>query len=382
MARGQIIVRDLTDGINAPAIAQSNENHTFTADADGSVMSLTGFTSHLTVRIGNTVYEYDGTTTTPSANHFGIGAIISFTGSPDLTLTPTEATVGGVPGATLTLTDSNTSTTGFVDSGGPVETVATLLVYVDGFTMPFTRTVSFSKAIGGNAPVVTVDANTQLIEYAFGSASPRQPTSTFVIDANSENIDTGSFVWSYRIAGTTATPTVLDPENLPTGITITPSDVAMDIDDLLTVTHQAYQNLATTNNGVQFIATREMRRDSHSIYKNRDAAPATGLRVDIFSGPGEYRNNISANDTVLEAILAVGGVDQTGTDWTSGLAGQFQWRRNGVNLTTSDFSVAQQAGEGPTNFRIRINAGDITNGSQDRFDCTVSDSTILTTFSS
>ena len=154
----------------------------------------------------------------------------------------------------------------------------------------------------------------------------------------------------------------------------------MDIDDLLTVTHQAYQNLATTNNGVQFIATREMRRDSHSIYKNRDAAPATNLRIDIASGPGEYRNNIAANDTVLDATISVGGVDQTGATWTTGLAGQFQWRRNGINLTTSDFSVAQQTGEGPTNYRIRINAGDITDGSSDRFDCTISDSTILSTF--
>ena len=380
MARGQIIVRDLTDGINAPAIAQSNENHTFTADADGSIMSLTGFSSHLTVRIGNSIYTYAGRTTTPGANQFGIGVTIAFTGSPDLVLTPTAATVGGVAGATLALTDGNTATTGFVDSGGPVETVATILVYVNGFTNPFTRTVSFSKAIGGNAPVVTVDANTQLIEYAFGSTNPRQPTSTFVIDANSENIETGQFQWSYRTAGTTATPTPLDPENLPAGIELSNSDSAVDVDDLLTVTHQAYQNLATTNNGVQFIATREMRRDSHSIYKNRDAAPATGLRVDIFSGPGEYRNNIAANDTVLEAVISVGGVDQTGNTWTTGLAGNFQWRKNGVNLTTGTLSITQQAGEGPTNYRIRINAGDITNGSQDRFDCTVSDSTILNTF--
>ena len=256
-----------------------------------------------------------------------------------------------------------------------------MLIYVNGFTNAFTRTVSFSKAIGGNAPVVTVDSNAQLIEYAFGSTNPRQPTSTFIIDANSENIDTGQFAWSYRIAGTTATPTVLNPASLPTGITITDSD-SNDLNDILTVTHQAYQNLATTNNGVQFIATREMRRDSHSIYKNRDAAPATALRIDIVSGPGEYRNNLVGTDTVLEAVISVGGTDQTGTEWTTGLSGNFQWRKNGVNLTTGNLSRTQQAGEGPTNYRIRINAGDITNGSQDRFDCTVSDSTILTTFTS
>ena len=130
------------------------------------------------------------------------------------------------------------------------------------------------------------------------------------------------------------------------------------------------------------LGAREMRSDSHSIYKNRDAAPATALRIDIVSGPGEYRNNIEGTDTILEAVISVGGVDQTSNDWTTGLAGQFQWRKNGVAVTSGNLSEPQQGDEGATNYRIRINAGDITDGSSDRFDCTVSDSTIITTFTS
>ena len=378
MARAQIIVRDFTDGINAPAISLQNDNHTFTADADGSIMTTAGWddSNHVNVRIGNTVYAYGGTGANPAANQFTISNITYSSGA-GFSVAFAASTVDNVAGARGTIADG-AGTTGFFDSGDATSQAnaeVTLTIRINGFTSPFTRTFSFSKARGGDAPIVRLYTNTQVVPVDFGTNTPKVGGAIITMTAVSTNIDSGAFTWGYRAVGTTGSYIPLT-DSL-TGVTVGGTD-----SNTLTMTHTAFAGFATSSaNGIEVRATRMAVFDSETVDKNIDAAPATGLQVRIVSGPAEYRNNLVGTDTVLEASVQVAGITQEGASFTTGLAGSYQWIKNGVNLTTGTLTRTQQSGEGPQNYRIRINSTDISDGGQDVIECTISDATLLSTYS-
>jgi len=372
MARAQIIVRDFTDGINAPTISIENDNHTFTAEANGEIVDFSSFDNYnsVSVRLGNQLYSMQGTGTTPSANGFTISNV-AFSSGANFTLAYAAAANGTAVG---TLANPS-GTTGFFDSGtatGQNAATITLTIYINGFTAPFSRTISLSKAIGGSAPMVRLYANQQLVPFNFGVNVPTVGTSTVQLTAVSTNIESGNFTWAYRQTGTTGSMIALT--GAETGITVSGTN-----NSLLTFTHTAFATLlgGLTSSGIEFRATRSSVYDSETIDRNAGAAPAISLTIRIISGPAEYRNNITGTDTVLEAAIAVGGLTQSNVAFGTGLAGQFQWEKGGANFTPS---ITQQSGEGATNYRIRINASDIADGSEELIEVNISDATVFSTF--
>ena len=57
---GNITIADLVDGVTGATIVFTNESHTFTADPDGEVSDLTGFSSDVAVYAGTTQFDFSG----------------------------------------------------------------------------------------------------------------------------------------------------------------------------------------------------------------------------------------------------------------------------------------------------------------------------------
>ena len=69
---GVTTVTDVRDGISAPVVVLSNENHTFVADSSGAVSDLTGFQSDVQVFLGQTTYT-STSDAIPTGTNFRIG---------------------------------------------------------------------------------------------------------------------------------------------------------------------------------------------------------------------------------------------------------------------------------------------------------------------
>jgi len=76
---GNITIADLVDGVTGATIVFTNESHTFTADPDGEVSDLTGFSSDVAVYAGTTQFDFV-TGSSPGTDEYAIGSITNVAG--------------------------------------------------------------------------------------------------------------------------------------------------------------------------------------------------------------------------------------------------------------------------------------------------------------
>ena len=108
---GGITITDVRDGVSAPVVLLSNENHSFMAEQNGVVAGgdLSGFSTEVQVWVG--VQEYTSTSNaTPAGAQFRIGTpTVSGANAANITVNVNRTT--GI----ITIVDAGTSTEGFVD---------------------------------------------------------------------------------------------------------------------------------------------------------------------------------------------------------------------------------------------------------------------------
>ena len=350
---GIATVSDVRDGISPPTIYLTNENHTFVASSAGVVADFSGFTTTAQVFVGSSQYTYAASS--PSGTQFTYGNPTVSSGA-DLDV---EISSGGV----ITISDAGTtSVTGFADAGGPTTATITIPVTVAGFTSAFSRVISLSKALGGSAPLVRVEANTQTVLY--NAAGAPTTTDNIVVSANEINFESaGVIAFTYR-SGATGAFTAL------TGAGITIDNTASP--ETATITPAAYNTLLGSNRTVTIRATRGTVYDQITIARINDGEAAITVIVSVTSGSLVLRSD--SDSVVLRADVYQGGTLQTpGADWT------YAWSKDTTALTsgnqTTMTGATQLAGEGHDQRSLRIEGDGITDGESSLFSVVVTDPT-------
>ena len=355
---GSVTVTDVRDGISAPTVLLSNENHTFVADAEGVIADFDSFSTTVTVFVGET--SYTATTGSPNANQF---RILSAVGTGDV---DTDITVAGV----VTLVDDDSPAAGSFQGGDTVnESQVTVTVEINGVTGNIARTVSLSKAIGGSAPIIRVEANTQTVSYDFvNDERDISRTANIVITATELNItESGNVVWTTSLDGA-AFGTAL--ANIADQITLS-SD---DNNNTLTITPAGWEVLIGSGEVLTFRATKGMASDRVSVSVLRDGSPAITVDIVIASGSQFLRTDTSTVD--LRADVLFGAETQTpGSDWT------YRWRKGTTILTPTN--IMSETGNANTGFEdqglaaasrtITVTGAGITDSESSQFSCEVVD---------
>jgi len=171
--------------------------------------------------------------------------------------------------ARITVGDAETSTTGFADGGSSSPDSGQIVIPIQvrhgSVTLMFNRILTFTKAKGGSAMVLTLIATEQIIPYDKTGAL-LEPSKQIIFDAGLENIPSsaGDVTWEYRL-----TPTA-SWTNVPgtTGITRGQSQ-----NTRLSVTRQALANLMTGGaRQISIRATLSNRQDIVSVARVQDGA--------------------------------------------------------------------------------------------------------------
>ena len=350
---GIATVSDVRDGISPPTIYLTNENHTFVATASGVVADLSGFSTSAQVFVGSSQYTY--VASSPSGTQFTYGNPTVSSGA-DLTVAVSGTGV-------ITITDAGTTNVdGFADAGGPTTATISIPVTVSGFTSAFSRVISLSKALGGSAPLVRVEANTQTVLYS--SAGAPATSDNIVVTANEINFESvGTVAFTYRSGATGAFAALSGA-----GITIDNSGTP----ETATITPAAYNTLLGSNRTVTIRATRGTVYDQITIARVNDGEAAITVVVSVTSGSLVLRSD--SDSVVLRADVYQGGTVQTpGADWT------YAWSKDGTALTSGNQATmtgaTQQSGEGFDQRSLRIEGDGITDGTSSLFSVAVTDPT-------
>ncbi len=365
---GVATISDVRDGVSPPTIYLTNENHTFPADADGSVSSFTGFTTAVQCFVGTTAYAYQAGSGATTGTNFRIG-------TPTVLPSGADITVSTDSSGNITVTDGDSVTSGFADGETHNEFTVTVPVTVGGFgTTTFNRVISFSKSIGGSAPIVRVTSNTQTVEYNQAGTVAR--TANIVVTADELNfIDTGDVTWEWR-SGSTGSFSAMSGASGVTLVTTTP--------ETATITPAGFNTFLAANRTVTIRARRggslatPTLYDQITIARVNDGEAAITVVINTTSG-----SNILKADT--DSVTLRADVYQAGTLLTPGGDWTYLWSKDGtaLNATTAGGTVTAGTGTGaiqPTGHgfdqRSLVIEGDgITDNASSLFSCTVTDPT-------
>ena len=350
---GNTTISDVRDGVSPPTIYLTNENHTFVADADGDVMDFSSFMSEVQVFVGTTQYTY--TAGTPTGSQFTIGA---------RTFVPANAFLNSNVDSSgvITISDQSGQVTGFAHGETVNTATLTVPVTVAGFGSTFNRVITFSKSIGGSAPIVRISSNTQTVEYDQNGVIAR--TDNIVITANEINFtDPGTVTFTYA-SGSGSFQTLAG-----SGITISTGDP-----ETATITPTAFNTLLGNNRTVTFRATRGTVFDQITVARVNDGESAVTVVIAVTSGSTVLRSDTDV--VVLRADVYRAGTLQTPV--TSGdQTWTYQWSKDGTDLTSANqeamTGISQQTGQGFNQRSLRIDGSGITDNGASLFACVVTE---------
>ena len=362
---GVTTISDVRDGVSPPTIYLTNENHTFVAGADGSVSDFSGFTTEAQVFVGTSEYNFQAGSGSTTGTNFRLG-------TPTVTPSTADITVTVSASGVITVSDGNTITTGFADGTTVNEFTVSVPVTVGGFgTTTFNRLISFSKSIGGTAPIIRVESNTQTVEYNQAGTVAR--TDNIVITANELNFtSTGNVTWEHR-AGASGAFAVTSGA----GITINTTDP-----ETLTITPAAYNTLLTTNRTVTFRARRGGTITAPELYDQitvarvNDGEAAITVIIQPTSGNTTLRSD-SDSVTIRADVYQAGTLLTPAGDW------DYTWFKDGTELTaanietmTGNANATYVSGGTATQSRSIIVEGDgVTDNGANLFSAQVEDPT-------
>ena len=348
---GGVTISDLTDGLAGASVILGNESFTFTASADGEITDLSAFSSSIQVFIGTSGSTFQNNTATPTAGNFSINETniaITPSGS-DLAVAVDDST--GV----ITVSDNGGVTTGFDDAGTTIDSVSIMLpvvVNVSGTVQTYNKIINLSKARGGSAKTISVITTRATMEYEFAVSTPKSTETNIGMTALFTNFLSGdaAATWSYApVTGSTLSFSA---------ITSTQGTVSGTNSDTLTITPTQFDTAVGNNSAVTYRATRDGRFDQVTVVRLQDAEGGLVVQIDTDDAL-VFKNNIGMAD--LHARLFRGSVEVT-----TGLT--YQWQKDGTNIVTT---VTQPVNHGATSARIRIDAGDITNGGSNNISCNI-----------
>lgn len=349
---GVATVSDVRDGISPPTIYLTNENHTFVATATGDVTDFTSFFTDVQVFVGTTQYSY--VASNPTGTQFTIGTPVVSVGD-NLNVAVSSA-------GRITVSDDGSQSTGFAHGDANNQAMVTIPVTVAGFTATFNRVISFSKSIGGSAPIIRISANTQTVEYDQNGAIAR--TANIVVSAQEENFnDPGTVTFTYR-RGATGNFVALSGTGITLNNSVSP--------ETATITPAAFNTLLGSERTVTIRATRGTVFDQITIARVNDGEAAITVVVTTTSG-----SNVLRSDT--EVVVLRADVYQSGTLLTPGNDWTYLWSKDGTALTSANqvamTGITQQAGEGFNQRSLRIQGDGITDNGSSLFSVTVTDPT-------
>ena len=359
---GVVTVTDVRDGETPPSVLLTNESHTFQATSEGVVADATGFECEANVFVGTDVYTYT-TNSSPTGSTFTIvgGSIAVQPAGHDLSVTVSATGV-------ITVSDTGSLSTGFLDADSVNNVTITVPVKIAGFAANVNKVITLSKSLGGFAPIIRIESNTQTVEYDQDGAVAR--TDDIVITANELNFDShANATWEYR-AGSSGSFAALTG----TGISITQSSGNAD-PEVATITPAGFNTLLGSNRTVTFRARRGGTTAAPTFYDQitlarvNDGAAAISVVVAVTSGSTILRSDSDA--VVLRADVYQSGTLLTPGSWT------YQWSKDGTNLTSANQSsltgATQGASEGYDQRSLRIEGDGITDNTAALFAVTVTE---------
>ena len=361
---GVVTVTDVRDGVTPPSVLLTNESHTFAATAGGIIVDMSGFSCEAQVYVGTDAYTYT-TNASPTGTTFTIvsGSIAVLPSNADLSVSVSST-------GEITVSDGGGSATGFDDDDTINNVTITIPVKIAGISANINKVITLSKSLGGSAPLVRIESNTQTVEYDQEGDIAR--TDNIVITANELNFnDHANATWEYR-AGSSGAFSALSG----TGISISQSS-SNDDPEVATITPAAFNTLVGSSN--RSITVRARRGgtstapqyyDQITIAKVFDGASAISVVISPTSGSTILRSDTDV--VVLRADVYKSGTLLTPGSWT------YSWSKDGTVLTSANQATltgaTQQTGEGYNQRSLRVEGDGITDNTASLFSVTVTES--------
>ena len=372
IAVGAITIADIADGGSPIAAFLTNENHTFAAGTDGTIVSaeLAVFTTLVSIFLGTTAGVFKSTAVTTAgadANKFSIGTITS---SAATWATTTNASTGAI-----TLTAAPTGTTNL----GTTLTVPVTVNDTSSSLKSITLVISLSKQIAGaGGQIVQMTANKQHFQYdEFAVLTPANQNNITLTMATQgatgaltaqKSIDGGTYTTLAVGTGSGQASSIdIDGLNANDNIVITPA------------------NFGTANTMTVRVSGVNDGSDSVSIVRIRDGVRgASSLFVAINSSDGTlFKNNSGSAKTITCEIWDQ--VDGSAVTHVGSSAGQrsvnFNWQRVDAGGSSADVFVASTSSrqvsasgvtaDGLGKSTLIIGPEDISDNSSTQFSCEV-----------
>ena len=372
IAVGAITIADIADGGSPIAAFLTNENHTFAAGTDGTIVSaeLAVFTTLVSIFLGTTAGVFKSTAVTTAgadANKFSIGTITS---SAATWATTTNASTGAI-----TLTAAPTGTTNL----GTTLTVPVTVNDTSSSLKSITLVISLSKQIAGaGGQIVQMTANKQHFQYdEFAVLTPANQNNITLTMATQgatgaltaqKSIDGGTYTTLAVGTGSGQASSIdIDGLNANDNIVITPA------------------NFGTANTMTVRVSGVNDGSDSVSIVRIRDGVRgASSLFVAINSSDGTlFKNNSGSAKTLTCEIWDQ--VDGSAVTHVGSSAGQrsvnFNWQRVDAGGSSADVFVASTSSrqvsasgvtaDGLGKSTLIIGPEDISDNSSTQFSCEV-----------
>jgi len=371
IAVGAITIADIADGGSPIAAFLTNENHTFAAGTDGTIVSaeLAVFTTLVSMFLGTTAGVFKSTTVTTAgadANKFSIGTITS-------TAATWATNINASTGA-ITLTAAPTGTSNL----GTTLTVPITVNDTSSSLKSVTLVISLSKQIAGaGGQIVQMTANKQHFQYdEFAVLSPAGQNNITLTMATQgatgaltaqKSIDGGTYT-TLAVGSGAGYASSIDIDGLGANdnIVITPANFGSS--NTMTV------RVSGVNDG----------SDSVSLVRIRDGVRgASSLFVAINSSDGTlFKNNSGSAKTITCEIWDQ--VDGSAVTHVGSTAGQrsvnFNWQRVDAGGTSADVFVTSGTrnvsatgvtADGLGAATLIIGPEDISDNSSTQFSCEV-----------
>ena len=353
---GQITVSDVRDGVSAPVVLLSNENHTFPADEAGAIVGdLTGFTTNVAVFVGTQAYTYTAAATT-AVNQF---RVVSLTASSGADLTATADASGNI---TVVDADS-TGIAGFVDTGSASATI-TVVISVNGITGNISRTITLAKSLGGSAPIVRLVTSSQTVNYD-GEGVLVTGQGNIVLTASYTDAE-GAPTWTSSSGG--AAFQALTGAGVTAGAA--PGNTVGSGTQTYTISPAAYNTLLGSNRFVTFRVVRGGASDQVTVARLDAGRNALTVEVTVIEGSQILRGD-TQTVRVRADVFQNGALLTPGGDWT------YAWSKDGTALSATNQAAqtgaTQQTNEGFNSQILRIEGDGIADNTASLFSVTVVD---------
>lgn len=293
-ARGVVTVTDIADGLPTISIIQTNENHSFTAASDGSVEASerTAFRNNIAVLVGDTQAGY--VTSTPTVNNtFTIGTL-SVTPSGDITPRLGTDSLSAILG-TGNIIQAAMVIDAIADDARDVQVRLPIIVRRLGVNVTLIAIVTFSKAIGGSAQSVQVEANRR--QFVFTSSAATTSTDEDIVLTATGDGNTGDFTWTRSVDAGTSEP-------VPAGQISGTNNNTVTIPDT---------DFASANN-ITYRASRGTAADRVSIFRINEIQPFY-IVPRVTSGALDLKNN-EGTVTIVADVYEGGNEISSYSGWT------------------------------------------------------------------